>query len=52
MLIVDTVRGIKNRYNLVEDECTRFCQRCPSTVDLRRRQGRTQTWPVEYLHTR
>lgn len=36
-LIVDTVRDIKNRYNLVEVECTRFYQRCLSTVDLRRR---------------
>jgi len=41
-LIVDTVRGIKNRHNLAEDECTQLCQPCPSTVDLRRRQGRTR----------
>jgi len=37
MLMVDTVRGPKNRYTLIENEITPFCQRCPSTVDLRRR---------------
>jgi len=36
-LMVDTVRGLKNRYTVVENEITPFCQRCPSTVDLRRR---------------